>query len=54
MSHLTINVSAACLMDLKNCNFYRRALKNLPFFVFILESGVMCCEEIKITMEKIC
>lgn len=32
-------------MDLKNYNFYRRAVKGLSFFVLILESEVMCFEE---------
>ena len=46
MGHLTINVSAAWLIGLKIYDFYRRAVKGLSFFVLILESEVMCFEEI--------
>ena len=45
MGHLTINVSAAWLIGLKNTNNYRRALRAC-LFVLILESEVMCFEEI--------
>ena len=46
MGHLTKNVSAAWLIGLKICDFSRRAVICLSFFVLILESGVMCFEEI--------
>ena len=45
MGHLTINVSAAWLIGLKICDFYRRAVKGLSFFVHILESEVSNLEQ---------